>query len=178
MSMPPAMRATTFSAAIPAPTPSTAAAARTRWIGGEGADYYLVDSLDDVVNEATTNAKGGGIDTVESLVTYSLAARVNVDHLILTGGGNSNGTGNALNNEITGNTGNNLLNGGTGNDVLTGGDGNDKLTGGTGNDIFDFNLVSELGDLDVITDFKKGAGPARHLRSARRADSGSGHLLG
>ena len=144
-----------------------------RMIGGAGDDYYFVDSTGDVVTETITNGKGGGIDTVESSVTYSLAARANVDHLTLTGSANINGTGNALNNEITGNVGNNLLNGGTGNDTvvgndgndtlvggtgndtLTAGDGNDKLTGGTGNDIFDFNLLSELGDLDIITDFKK-----------------------
>ncbi|HKP23644.1 MAG TPA: type I secretion C-terminal target domain-containing protein, partial [Dongiaceae bacterium] len=119
-------------------------------------DYYIVDNLADVVTEAIDNGKGGSIDTAESSITYSLAARVNVDHLILTGSGNSNGTGNALNNEITGNAGNNLLTGGTGNDTLAGGDGADKLTGGTGNDVFDFNLVGELGDLDIITDFKKG----------------------
>jgi Ca2+-binding RTX toxin-like protein len=47
--------------------------------------------------------------------------------------------------------------GGAGNDLLAGGDGTDRMTGGTGNDIFDFNDLSELGDLDVITDFKKGA---------------------
>jgi len=90
-----------------------------------------------VVTEAILNGKGGGIDTVESLVTYSLAAHANVDHLILTGSANSNGTGNALNNEITGNTGNNVLIGGTGNDTVTGGDGNDKLDGAAGNDVLD-----------------------------------------
>jgi serralysin len=165
---------------------------RDSMVGGAGDDHYFVDNLADVVTETILNGKGGGIDTVESSVTYSLAARANVDHLILTGSANSNGTGNALNNEITGNAGNNLLNGGTGNDTVTGGDGNDKMdgaagndvldggnandmliggagndtvtggdgndkmTGGTGNDIFDFDLVSELGGLDIITDFKKG----------------------
>jgi Ca2+-binding RTX toxin-like protein len=131
------------------------AAGKDTMAGGAGDDYYIVDNLADVVTETLLNGKNGGIDTVESSVTYSLAVRANVDHLILTGIANSNGTGNALNNEITGNVGNNLLIGGTGNDILTGGDGNDKLTGGTGNDIFNFNLVSELGDLDIITDFKK-----------------------
>ncbi|HEV8392350.1 MAG TPA: M10 family metallopeptidase [Dongiaceae bacterium] len=162
-------------------------------LGGGGDDYYFVDNIGDIVTETILNTKGGGIDTVESTVTYSLAAHANVDHLILTGGANINGTGNALNNEITGNSGANTLNGGTGNDVMAGGngndalnggsgndtldggndndtliggagndlltgdDGNDKMTGGTGNDVFDFNLKSELGDVDTITDFKKGA---------------------
>jgi Ca2+-binding RTX toxin-like protein len=126
------------------------------------------------VTETVLNTKGGGIDTVESSVTYSLAARANVDHLALTGGNAINGTGNALNNEITGNGNNNRLDGGAGNDTLVagdgadtllgglgndlldGGDGTDRMTGGAGVDTFDFNLTSELGD--VITDFKKGLG--------------------
>jgi Ca2+-binding RTX toxin-like protein len=143
--------------------------------GGAGDDYYYVDNIGDVVTESLANGKGGGIDTVESQVTYSLASHANVDHLILTGGNAINGTGNALDNHITGNSNVNTLNGGSGNDTLIGGDGNDvllggvgndflqagdgsdKMTGGAGNDIFDFNLVSELGNLDFITDFKKGA---------------------
>ena len=44
---------------------------------------------------------------------------------MLTGTGNINGTGNALNNTLTGNAGNNTLDGGTGADTLIGGAGND-----------------------------------------------------
>ena len=164
---------------------------RDTMAGGAGDDYYFVDNIYDVMTETLTNVKGGGIDTVESSVSYSLAARANVDHLILTGAA-LNGTGNANNNQITGNgnankldggigndtmdgaaandtllggagndtltggEGNDSLNGAAGNDVLVAGDGTDKMTGSTGNDIFDFNLLSELGDLDLITDFKKG----------------------
>ena len=40
--------------------------------GGAGNDYYFVDNLADVVNETIANGKGGGIDTVESSVAYSL----------------------------------------------------------------------------------------------------------
>ena len=105
--------------------------------GGAGDDYYFVDNIAEVVTETILNGKGGGIDTVESSVTYSLAAHANVDHLILTGSANSNGTGNALNNEITGNTGNNVLIGGTGNDTVAAGDGNDKMDGAAGNDVLD-----------------------------------------
>jgi serralysin len=148
-------------------------AGRDTMAGGAGDDHYFVDNIYDVVTESVLNAKGGGIDTVESSVTYSLAARANVDHLILTGGNAINGTGNALNNELTGNANVNKLDGGTGNDSLVGNDGNDtliggagndlldggvgtdRMTGGLGNDVFDFNLLGELGD--VITDFKKGA---------------------
>jgi serralysin len=123
--------------------------------GGKGDDTYVVNAAGDVVNE--TIAAGGGVDTVVSDVTFSLATRVNIEELHLNGSTNINGTGNALNNVILGNDGNNLLNGGAGNDRLYGGDGADTLTGGTGNDTFDFDLALELGDADVITDFNKAA---------------------
>ncbi|HET9395252.1 MAG TPA: calcium-binding protein, partial [Nitrospiraceae bacterium] len=125
--------------------------------GGKGDDTYVVDSLTDVVNETILNSNGGGVDLVSSSVNLSLATRTNIENLTLTGGAVS-GTGNALNNAIVGNAANNVLNGGTGNDTLTGGEGSDKLTGGTGRDTFDFDLKSELGDADSITDFTKGAG--------------------
>jgi Ca2+-binding RTX toxin-like protein len=110
---------------------------------------------------------------VESSVTYSLAARVNVDQLILTGSG-GNGTGNALDNEVTGNIGVNRLDGGAGNDTLVGSDGNDTLIGGLGNDLLvggkgidslnggagvDTFLFSALEDAgDTISGFVKGIG--------------------
>jgi Ca2+-binding RTX toxin-like protein len=94
-------------------------------VGGEGSDVYVVDSLKDVVNETIANSKGGGTDTVLSAVTFSLATRVNIDNLTLTGGADLKGTGNALANTILGNSGKNVLDGGTGADVLKGGAGND-----------------------------------------------------
>ena len=39
---------------------------------------------------------GGGIDTVESSVSFTLASRVNVENLELTGLGKINGTGNKI----------------------------------------------------------------------------------
>lgn len=93
--------------------------------GGKGSDTYVVDSAKDVVNETIANNKGGGIDTVESAVTFSLATRVNIENLTLTGTGDINGTGNALANTILGTSGNNILDGGAGADVLKGGAGND-----------------------------------------------------
>ena len=119
--------------------------------GGKGDDTYIVDAAGDSVIEAA----GGGIDTVESAVTFSLATRVNVENLELTGVGKINGTGNALANGITGNDADNTIMGGAGNDTLAGGKGADRLTGGTGRDVFDFDLVAETGD--TITDFAKGA---------------------
>ncbi|MDH4234409.1 MAG: hypothetical protein OEV15_04660, partial [Gallionella sp.] len=65
------------------------------------------------------------IDTVESMVSYTLGD--NVENLILSeyGGSTINGTGNALDNVIVGNAGNNTLNGGAGADTMIGGAGDD-----------------------------------------------------
>jgi Ca2+-binding RTX toxin-like protein len=99
-------------------------------IGGLGNDTYVVDSTGDVVTETSTLATE--IDTVQSLINYTLGA--NLERLTLLGTGAINGTGNAQANSITGNIGNNILTGLDGNDTLIGGNGNDNLLGGNGND--------------------------------------------
>ncbi|MFN5990091.1 MAG: pre-peptidase C-terminal domain-containing protein, partial [Dolichospermum sp.] len=90
-------------------------------IGGLGNDIYIVDSATDTITESAN----AGIDTVQSSVTYTIAALANVENLTLTGTAAINGTGNAGNNVITGNGGNNTLTGGAGTDTLIGGLGND-----------------------------------------------------
>ncbi|MBI2257025.1 MAG: matrixin family metalloprotease, partial [Proteobacteria bacterium] len=74
-----------------------------RLVGDKGSDTYVVDSIGDVIVESYANNVGGGTDTVESSISWSLAALTNVDNLTLTGSANINGTGNALANAITGN---------------------------------------------------------------------------
>ena len=124
-------------------------------IGGAGDDTYVVDSTTDTITELS----GGGTDTVQSSVTYTLAvtALANVENLTLTGTGVINGIGNALDNILTGNSGNNILNGGAGIDTLIGGAGKDSLTGGSGADTFVFGNILESGitplTQDTITDF-------------------------
>lgn len=104
--------------------------------GGSGDDFYTVDSLGDVVIEAS----GAGIDTVVSSISYKLGTHV--ENLRLEGLSNINGTGNELDNFLVGNWGNNLLQGGAGNDTLAGGAVSpyrleiDTLAGGTGNDLY------------------------------------------
>jgi trimeric autotransporter adhesin len=87
--------------------------------GGAGDDVYAVDNTGDTTEEVA----GGGTDTVESSLTWTLATEV--ERLALTGTGNLNGTGNSLANTLTGNSGNNVLNGGVENDTMAGGAGND-----------------------------------------------------
>jgi Ca2+-binding RTX toxin-like protein len=87
-------------------------------IGGSGNDTYITDGGDTL-----TEAVDGGTDTVKSSVSHTLAD--NLESLLLTGSGATNGTGNSLNNTVTGNDAANILNGGTGADTLIGGLGND-----------------------------------------------------
>ncbi|MGZ8954107.1 MAG: putative Ig domain-containing protein [Methylovulum sp.] len=96
------------------------AAGNDTLLGGLGNDNYLVDSSADIVTEAAS----AGADTVQSIATsYILGS--NVENLVLTGAGNTSGSGNSLVNVITGNIGNNILSGGSGADTLVGGLGND-----------------------------------------------------
>lgn len=116
--------------------------------GGVGNDFYFVDNLGDVVVEAAN----GGIDTVRSLVSFTLGA--NVENLTLAGSAVA-GTGNALDNTIIGSIAGSLLSGLGGNDTITGRDGNDtiigglgadQLSGGGGQDVFRYGSAAEGGD--------------------------------
>jgi Ca2+-binding RTX toxin-like protein len=105
--------------------------------GGANDDTYVVDNIGDVVKETL----GAGIDIVRSSITHTLT--FSVDHLVLTGSGVIDGTGNTLNNAITGNARANELDGQLGLDTLTGGLGADhftfstKLNGATNVDVID-----------------------------------------
>jgi trimeric autotransporter adhesin len=104
--------------------------------GGDGDDTYIVDSLDDMIEE---NANEGN-DTVISAIDWTLGD--NLENLILSDTA-INGTGNSLDNRITGNAGNNTLSGGDGNDTLDGTTGNDTLIGGAGNDMYIVDSASD-----------------------------------
>lgn len=100
--------------------------------GGDGNDYYIVDNKNDIVLETNSRVKTGGLDTIETVFSYTLVN--NVENLVLTGIANNTGAGNRLDNVIKGNVGDNLLSGEKGNDSLIGGDGDDTLNGGLGMD--------------------------------------------
>jgi len=88
-----------------------------------------------VKNIASAPTDAGGIDTVQSSITYTLGQFI--ENLTLTGTANINGAGNSLTNILMGNSGNNVLDGGTG----TGGD---MLHGGLGDDTFIVNHVRDV----------------------------------
>jgi Ca2+-binding RTX toxin-like protein len=87
--------------------------------GRTGDDTYLVDNTGDTITELP----GGGYDTVQSSVNYTLSSEV--EALSLTGSASLNATGNAQRNRLVGNAGNNRLDGGLEADDLVGGAGND-----------------------------------------------------
>ena len=119
--------------------------------GGLGDDLYRVDNVGDVVNEGTS----AGLDTVESLVSFTLGS--NVEKLILTGAGALNGTGGDTANLLIGNASANILKGEGGDDRLEGGSGNDLLEGGADADFLDGGVGSDtmkggLGDDTYLVD--------------------------
>lgn len=128
--------------------------------GGAGDDLYRVDNLADVVSEQTVpGVDDGGIDTVESTITYALP--MFIEKLTLKGTAAINGTGNDLANRLAGNDAANVLSGRAGDDViygnggddiLIGGAGKDELWGGAGSDTFVFNFPDAT-STDRVKDF-------------------------
>ena len=136
--------------------------------GGAGADYmsgatgndtYVVDDVADT----TAENSGNGTDVVQSTVTITLAA--SVEMLALNGVGAISGTGNGLANTMSGNSAANGLDGNGGNDTMTGyggadlfifddGDGSDTVVDfQNGSDRFDLTAVAgidDIGDLIIV----------------------------
>ncbi len=108
--------------------------------GGTGDDiYYLYSSI----NRAT-EAPGGGIDTINTWMSYKLPD--NFENLTVTGSGRY-AFGNSADNIITGGAGSQTIDGGLGNDVLIGGGGADifVITKGNGTD-----LIADFGAEDSV----------------------------
>ena len=130
-------------------------------IGGDGNDTYTVDNVGDVVTETNANATTGGIDRVNSSVTFALGA--NIENLYLTGTAAIDGTGNDLANSITGNAASNTLYGLGGNDNLNGLAGADTMNGGDGNDIY---AVDNVGDVVIETNADAATGGIDRVSSS------------
>lgn len=123
--------------------------------GGSGNDLYVTYGQAKVVEAAD-----GGVDTVQSTISFTLQA--NVENLQLVGTANAWGSGNGMDNLLTGNAANNTLlgragadtiDGQAGDDVITGGPGADRLTGGAGVDRF---IFAKGDGGDTIVDFGAG----------------------
>jgi hypothetical protein len=123
--------------------------------GGDGNDVYSVDSTGDVVYEYS----GGGVDAVNSSVTYTLAS--NVENLTLLGSSSIGGTGNSLDNYLVGNAGGNAIRGLNGNDTLQGMEGADTLTGGAGSDEY---LMARTYGVDTAVENDATAGNSDAVR--------------
>jgi serralysin len=134
-------------------------------VGGAGDDFYMVDSSAEAIIEAVAQ----GTDSVQSVISHTLAA--NVENLTLIGSAVTNGTGNASNNLVTGNIANNVLTGLDGNDTLVGNDGNDTLYGGVGDDNLDGGLGNDSLSGSTGTDTLLGGAGNDTLNGGTGTDS-------
>jgi serralysin len=119
--------------------------------GGAGNDIYIVDSY---FTDMVWEADGEGQDHVMSGWDWTL--HDNFERLTLIGSLDAWGFGNAAANRLDGNSGDNLLEGREGNDrlfgnagddTLVGGRGADRLDGGDGADAFQFDSITDRGDI-------------------------------
>ncbi|MBZ8141341.1 hypothetical protein CLD22_15730 [Rubrivivax gelatinosus] len=142
-----------------------------RMAGGAGDDVYVVEVSGDVVDEN----HGEGSDTVRSAISYTLGA--NVEHLVLTGSGNTSGSGNELDNRITGNAGNNLIDGGAGADTLAGGAGDDSYVVGDAGDSVSESFNQGTDTVRSAVSFTLGANIERLVLTGSGNIDGSGNEL-
>lgn len=125
--------------------------------GGSGDDTYINPRAGE---DTVIESDNGGIDTIQSDISFSLRDIANVERLDLTGTADIDATGSDNHDFISGNAGDNRLfggvgrdtiNAGAGDDTLIGGKGNDRLSGGEGADVFVF--AQSVTNVDLIKDF-------------------------
>src|SRR6185369_14070115 len=140
-------------------------------IGGAGDDTYVVDNAGDVVTENAAE----GTDTVQSSITFSLAALANVENLTLTGVAAINGTGNTDNNVITGNAAANLIDGGAGADSLIGGAGNDTYVVDVAGDVVTENAAEGTDTVNASISYALAANVENLTLTGVAAINGTGN---
>jgi Ca2+-binding RTX toxin-like protein len=146
-------------------------------LGGD--DTYVVYSSDETVDETITDDNGhevdaGGIDTVESYISYILSDYL--ENLTLEGAAAINGTGNALANTITGNSAANIINGGAGADTMEGRGGNDTYRIDNPNDVI---VEGAGGDIDtLIASASYTLGEAAHVEILKADGAAAINLTG
>lgn len=113
--------------------------------GDTGSDVYVVDSALDNIVELV----GQGADTVNTTVSYTLKAGVEVEYLTGAIMGNLTLVGNEFAQTIRGVTGNDTLDGGAGADILEGNVGNDVYV--LGAEATGFDTVIDDAGIDTIT---------------------------
>lgn len=138
--------------------------------GGAGNDTYVVGTGDSTVEVA-----GGGIDTVQSAVTWTLGNEV--ENLTLTGTTAINGTGNTLNNVLIGNSAANILSGGTGADTMQGAAGNDTYVVDNIADIVTENLNEGTDLVQSSVTYTLGANAENLTLTGTTAINGTGNVL-
>jgi Ca2+-binding RTX toxin-like protein len=148
-------------------------------IGGDGNDTYIVDNVGDTVIETEADSSIGGIDLVQSSVSWTLGDHV--ENLTLTGTKAINGTGNSLGNVIIGNAAANILDGGAGADTMDGGKGNDiYVVDDAGDTVIESFTAAKGGGVDLVhasVSFTLGAN-VDHLTLIGTADiDGTGNEL-
>ena len=140
-------------------------------IGGLGDDTYVVDNTGDTITENANE----GIDTVRSILTWTLGA--NLENLVLVGAAAINGTGNTLNNVLTGNAASNTLNGGTGTDTLLGGSGNDTYVVDNVGDVVTENASEGIDLVQSSATYTLSANVENLTLTGTTAISGTGNAL-
>ncbi len=134
-------------------------------VGSLGDDLYIVGT-GDILNDS------GGVDTVQSTVSWTLAA--GFENLTFTGTAVTSGSGNNLNNVITGSAGNNWLRGLEGNDTINAGAGNDTIQMSNGSGTSYGSDVINGGDGVDTLDYGSAARTAVFIDLAAGAASGGG----
>jgi Ca2+-binding RTX toxin-like protein len=111
-------------------------------VGGFGNDTYIIDSLEDSVEERSN----AGNDTIRIRIGGSGLYKLpkHLEAAVLEEGISFSVNGNELSNSILGNSLNNTFWGLSGDDYLSGLEGSDRLIGGLGNDYIDGGLGGDL----------------------------------